>query len=164
MRDPTSIAFFVLGVPRTKNARKAAIVGGHARVVHSKESQKREQAFRVVAQQSAPPKPLEKPLVLSIRYYFPIPKAARWKTQAAKSGCFQKATNPDLDNLTKLVLDAMQGIFFRDDAQIVSLMATKLYHDVPRTEVQLAEFEDHVESAREWSLKKQELARMAASG
>ena len=38
---------------------------------------------------------------------------------------------PDLDNLIKAVTDAMTGVIWRDDAQIVALMAEKPYSDSP---------------------------------
>jgi Holliday junction resolvase RusA-like endonuclease len=33
---------------------------------------------------------------------------------------------PDADNLTKTVMDAMNGVAWRDDAQVCSLSATKV--------------------------------------
>ena len=42
---------------------------------------------------------------------------------------------PDIDNMIKLVLDAMNKIFYQDDAQIVELKCIKKYDPVPRTEV-----------------------------
>lgn len=36
---------------------------------------------------------------------------------------------PDLSNVVKLIEDAANGILFKDDAQIVSLLATKSYGD-----------------------------------
>ena len=46
-------------------------------------------------------------------------------------GGFPKATRPDLDNLTKLVLDAMgeARCFFADDGQVVSLATLKRHAD-----------------------------------
>lgn len=35
--------------------------------------------------------------------------------------------NPDLDNMTKLVLDGLNGILYRDDSQVVDLRARKIY-------------------------------------
>lgn len=38
---------------------------------------------------------------------------------------------PDLDNLVKALKDALTGIVWKDDAQIVSLCARKTYGDRP---------------------------------
>lgn len=48
----------------------------------------------------------------------------------------------DLDNLAKLVQDALNGIAYEDDSQIVELQATKvLDREKPRTEVVVSEVE-----------------------
>jgi crossover junction endodeoxyribonuclease RusA len=39
------------------------------------------------------------------------------------------AVSPDLDKLIRSVLDALTGICFRDDKQVVSITAAKLYAD-----------------------------------
>ena len=44
----------------------------------------------------------------------------------------------DLDNLSKIPLDALNGLAWGDDSQIVSLIASKhLDRDSPRTEIEL---------------------------
>jgi Holliday junction resolvase RusA-like endonuclease len=47
---------------------------------------------------------------------------------------------PDLDNLSKLVMDALQGAggYFMDDSQVVELVAKKEYGDEPSTKVYIA--------------------------
>jgi Holliday junction resolvase RusA-like endonuclease len=50
-------------------------------------------------------------------------------------------TRPDLDNLDKFVLDALQGLIFENDSQIVSQTISKSYDWNPpfagRTEVHI---------------------------
>jgi Holliday junction resolvase RusA-like endonuclease len=46
---------------------------------------------------------------------------------------------PDLDNVAKAVLDAINGIVYVDDAQVINLVATKRYATDPRVEVYLFE-------------------------
>ena len=48
---------------------------------------------------------------------------------------------PDIDNLIKFVLDALQGQdgYFVDDSQVIRLYAEKIYSDKPRTEIMLVE-------------------------
>ena len=45
------------------------------------------------------------------------------------------SVRPDLDNIVKAVTDALNGICFDDDAQIISLRAWKIYGDRPETRV-----------------------------
>lgn len=50
-----------------------------------------------------------------------------------------KNTRPDLDNLLKPLKDALSGVFFEDDSQIVSIEATKIYGEVGCIDVELIE-------------------------
>lgn len=38
---------------------------------------------------------------------------------------------PDVDKLARAVLDALTGVVFKDDSQVVSLQASKVYSDRP---------------------------------
>ena len=49
---------------------------------------------------------------------------------------------PDLDNLAKLVLDAMTGIFWRDDSIICDMEIRKIYSESPRIEIGITKIED----------------------
>jgi Holliday junction resolvase RusA-like endonuclease len=42
---------------------------------------------------------------------------------------------PDVDNLAKAVKDAMKGIVYRDDSQVVILKVTKMYGETPGVQV-----------------------------
>lgn len=52
-----------------------------------------------------------------------LPSAPRWPT-----------TKPDIDKLERAILDALTGIVYRDDAQVVSLHTTTVYQDDPTFE------------------------------
>ena len=60
----------------------------------------------------------DKPLEVRTRFIFPMPKSRKnpWAT-----------SRPDLDNLYKAVTDAMNGIVYKDDAQIVRGLLEKGY-------------------------------------
>ena len=60
------------------------------------------------------------PLKVTLFFLLPRPKSLPKKVT-------EHTRKPDLDNLIKSVLDALKGIAFKDDAQIVSLRATKAY-------------------------------------
>lgn len=68
---------------------------------------------------------------------------SEWLTgQIAVAVVFHRGTRRrcDIDNLVKLVLDAINGIAFEDDHQVVSLHATKFIgSDDPRTIVSIME-------------------------
>ena len=44
---------------------------------------------------------------------------------------------PDIDNLLKTVLDGLNGVAFRDDAQVCEVVASKRYAPAARTWVRL---------------------------
>lgn len=46
---------------------------------------------------------------------------------------------PDLDNVAKAVLDALNGVAYADDAQVVKLVVTKAYSMEPRLVVTVKE-------------------------
>lgn len=46
----------------------------------------------------------------------------------------------DIDNITKSVLDGMNGIVFVDDSQVVKIVAKKIYAEEPRVSVLVKEY------------------------
>lgn len=65
---------------------------------------------------------------LTLRAVLPIPQSwSKKKQQAAIRGEVWPAKKPDLDNLAKLVTDAMSLVAYRDDAQIVRISAAKVF-------------------------------------
>lgn len=75
---------------------------------------------------------------VSLAFYLPIPKSDSKRQKKAKlEGLLKPTTKPDLDNLEKFILDAMNGIFFADDKQVVKLASEKIYSEQPRTEIEI---------------------------
>ena len=48
---------------------------------------------------------------------------------------------PDWDNIGKIITDALNGLAYEDDKQIVDARVVKLYGEQPRVEVELEEIE-----------------------
>lgn len=68
-----------------------------------------------------PPEPFSGPIVVSIMTYRQLPKST------PKSVIREPDTHkPDADNVAKVVLDALNGVAWEDDAQVVSLTVSKL--------------------------------------
>ena len=84
--------------------------------------------------------PFEVPLEAFFYFSMPIPKSySKKRTEACLSG-LERPLKKDLDNLIKSVSDGMNKIVYKDDAQIVSLHATKVYGE-PYMEVLIKEAE-----------------------
>jgi Holliday junction resolvase RusA-like endonuclease len=56
-----------------------------------------------------------------------------------KDGEIYPQVKPDLDNVMKAVLDALNGVVYADDSQVINLVATKRYSTDPRVEVYVHE-------------------------
>ena len=72
----------------------------------------------------------ETPIQVNLIAYFPIPKSfnKRQKQQALNNEIFP-TKKPDIDNVAKAVLDALNGVIYKDDSLIVSTHISKLYED-----------------------------------
>lgn len=81
-------------------------------------------------------KPLDGAIAVSIRAYVSVPKSKSKKfRENALKGLEHPTKKPDCDNIAKILLDAMTGIVYEDDKQIVRLVVEKYYDEVPRVEV-----------------------------
>lgn len=85
----------------------------------------------------------ETPIKATINIYFGLNKGDFGKKGLNKSGrekVNQKwaTIKSDIDNVVKLVFDALNSVAYPDDKQIVELVATKQYTlDTPRVEIKL---------------------------
>lgn len=80
----------------------------------------------------------ELPLQVIVNAYMSIPtsKPKKFKT-AALEGFERPTKKPDVDNIFKAVTDALSGIAYKDDKQIVSATINKWYAEEPRTEISI---------------------------
>jgi Holliday junction resolvase RusA-like endonuclease len=82
--------------------------------------------------------------IVVVHAMYQIPKSVSKKKRAQMTAWeIHPQTKPDLDNVIKAVLDGLNGVAFRDDAQVTKLIAEKLYDERPRLDVEIY-FEDAV--------------------
>lgn len=82
---------------------------------------------------------LEGNLKLIIEAYYPIPTSAK-KTDKdlMKNNIIRPyKSKPDIDNVVKIILDGLNGVAFKDDVAVVSIVANKYYSTEPRVEVSI---------------------------
>lgn len=48
---------------------------------------------------------------------------------------------PDADNIIKVILDALNGLAYQDDAQIYRVYFEKMYAEIPETKVLIKNYE-----------------------
>lgn len=77
----------------------------------------------LLASSNLPEKPIDGPVSLKCSFIFDFPKSYPKK----KRGEAVHITKPDLDNLVKFVKDCLNKTAWRDDSQVVSLTAKKIY-------------------------------------
>ena len=78
-----------------------------------------------------------------IMAYFPIPKSAAKKLQALMATeQYPHTKSRDADNVAKSVLDALNGIAYKDDSQIADLDIKKRYSERPRVTLVLSKIEN----------------------
>ena len=71
---------------------------------------------------------LQGALAVRLEVAVAVPASCPPKRRAeALAGVVRPAVKPDCDNLSKTVLDALTGVLWRDDAQVVDLHVTKHY-------------------------------------
>lgn len=75
-------------------------------------------------------RPQEGPVDVGLVFFLQRPKKWFRANGAIKPNApAYPATMPDLDKLTRLILDALTGIAWKDDGQVVKLMAGKIWAD-----------------------------------
>lgn len=136
-----SVYFVVTGKPVGKGRPRASTRGGFVRMYTDAKTLGYEAAIADEAKLAMGQlEPFDTPMQLQVSCYYQIPKSwpKRLKQEALDGDVFPKV-KPDLDNVVKAILDAMNGIVYQDDAQVINLVATKRYATDPRVEVYIFE-------------------------
>ncbi|MCM1513361.1 MAG: RusA family crossover junction endodeoxyribonuclease [Oxalobacter formigenes] len=135
------ITFTVPGIPKGKGRPRFARSGNRVITYTPPETAAYENAVKTAAMQAmGGRKPYGGTCEIHIMAAFPIPKS--WpesKKRQARLDRIHPAKKPDLDNVMKTVCDALNGIVWKDDAQVVRAHVTKCYDDNPRVEVTVIE-------------------------
>lgn len=80
------------------------------------------------------------PLSMLLEFRMPTPKSKPKKWQAAAiAGDILPIVKPDLDNLEKAVKDALNGVCYRDDSQVVYVIKRKVYAERGSVKVTIAD-------------------------
>ena len=84
---------------------------------------------------------LEGRIKVKIIAYFDIPKSTSKKKEAEMLlDNISPTKKPDIDNITKIVLDAMNKFAFKDDTQVTKLEVEKKYSEKPRLYIKIEEY------------------------
>lgn len=131
--------FDVPGEPKGKMRPKASSFGGHARVYTPSKQVEYENWVRLCYRRAYPEaEPFDRPLMVSLLIFLPIPKSeSRKKRALMANGEILPTKKPDVDNVMKSVLDALNGLAYRDDSLICVASASKKYAESPKVLVEI---------------------------
>lgn len=126
------VSFIVPGVPVAKGRARATRSGHHYTPAKTRAA---EAAVRAawIEKFGTDREPHKGPVELHVLAMFPIPKS--WP-KSKREGALFHTSRPDLDNVVKLIKDALNGLAWVDDSSVVKLSASKNYTVVsPKTSV-----------------------------
>lgn len=128
----TAVRFNVPGAVIGKGRPRIGKVGNHARMFTPEKTVNYEGLVGFHAFHAMDREMLTGPVQVNLLIGVQIPASWSKKKQAqALAGTIYPTSKPDLDNSIKSVFDAMNGVVYRDDAQVVTTVTKKRYREAP---------------------------------
>ena len=122
LRTDNTISFLVHGLPVPQGSTRAWLINGKPVITSTAKGLGTwRRLVADVAQRFAPDEPWEGPVGIDLHFGLPKPKSAPKRRRVWPD------KRPDLDKLTRAVLDALTYVVFADDSQVVEIRATKDY-------------------------------------
>ena len=131
------IKFEVLGDPKSQLRLKFRRMGSRIHTYVPEVTKMAEQNFTLQSLAHRPKELICGPVYVGLKIIRSIPKSMSKKNKLlALDEVLRPITKPDLSNYIKLIEDAITGIFYRDDAQIVGYLDIGKYYGLtPKIEV-----------------------------
>lgn len=138
--NPFNITFAVPGAAVPKGRPKFARRGNFVSTYTPEKTVSFENLVKVMAQQAMQGQDMHLgPVQASIQITLPIPSSWSGKRQSeAAAERIAPTKKPDMDNVVKALFDAMNGIVFKDDSQVVDAHIRKRYGRTPETLITIA--------------------------
>lgn len=136
--DMKSIKFTVPGNPFGKQRPKFARMGAYTKTYTPKKTTQHEKEVAECFLEVARGRRFKEkePLDIRIIAYYPIPQSTSKKRRKEMlEHRIRPTVKPDLDNVAKLIYDALNGVAWYDDNAIVDTQVRKFYSDTPRVDV-----------------------------
>ena len=137
MCHATDQLFFTFEIEPTPQLRpRVSSRGGYVRVYDPPKVKNFKNLLRSLAVNQYARPPLIGPLSVSLTFYRPVQKSiSQSERERRLSNESKPVVKPDTDNYIKATLDALNGVLWHDDSQIVKIEAEKKYSDHPRITV-----------------------------
>ena len=135
------VMYTVYGEPVGKGRPRFARRGNFVSTYSPQKTKTYEDEIRMMARAAmGSSEVLETPVTVAIYIRVGIPASfSKQKRKDALEGILKPTKKPDADNILKCFLDAMNGIVYLDDKQVVNIHLTKLYAEIPAVEVMVKE-------------------------
>lgn len=137
MCHATDQLFFTFEIEPVPQLRpRVSSRGGYVRVYDPPKVKQFKSLLRSLAVNQYSRPPLLGPLSVSLTFYRPVQKSiSQTERERRLTNQSKPVVKPDTDNYIKSTLDALNGVLWHDDAQIVKIEAEKKYSDHPRITV-----------------------------
>ena len=137
--EKDSYSFILPGIPVAQGRPRFSTAPGFVVAYDPAKSKDYKKCIAYMASLNGPSVPLLEPVRLSLRIFLPIPKSfSKKKHEEAEEGSLRPTKKPDISNVLKGVEDAMKGIMYADDSQIIEYGTIgKWYSAKPRIEVEV---------------------------
>ena len=133
------LKFIIPGEPNGQGRPRFTTINGHAKAYDPEKSRNYKAFVKYVAIDAVRKigwECTDKPIRMTIIASCSIPKSATKKfRQQALAGLERPTKKPDVDNIYKGIADALTGIAYKDDKQIVSAEIYKNYAETAQVEV-----------------------------
>lgn len=128
-------------VPETPIAKARPRVTRHGTYT-PKKTKDYEQLVQICCRNKYKDKPLEGPIRIDINLFMLIPKrTSKVRIRRKISKEILPTKQPDWDNMAKSITDALNGLAYKDDKQIVEAHIYKYFSDDPRAEVEISQID-----------------------
>ena len=136
-----TVMFSVDGIPHGKGRPRFRRTGNFVSTYTDAKTKTYEALVKEEAQKAmGSSEPIETPISFYCYIRLPVPKSySKKRIEACLSGSELPTKKPDWDNVAKSVADAMNGVIYLDDSQIVQATITKKYDTVAGVDVMVME-------------------------
>ena len=145
MSNRRVVIFNVPGEVRGQGRPRATVRGGFASVYDSPKDKANKHNIQLYAQESMKKRgyttlanPDSKGISVELLVFVKTPSSmSKKKTEMAYRGEILPMRKPDLDNVMKAALDAMNSVVFKDDKDVTKAVVCRYYSDKPRLSVRV---------------------------
>ena len=140
------LEIIIPGKPIAKKRPRFARRGKCVTTYSEQETEESKIMAQILAQLGKDWKPIETPVLLDMEFCFPFLKShygsGKNSDKIKASAPIYHTQKPDVDNLVKFVMDCMNEIVFRDDAQVVTIAASKKWDRDARSIIRIKTLTD----------------------